>query len=76
MRWLIKRFTEHPRSVGETYWQHFFSASRISARFAVACTSQLVHAIFPFVQPPLKSDINSLTLFLNEMQPDVRKQKK
>ena len=72
MKWLVKLFTEHPNSVGESYWQHFMSASRISARLGIACSSQLVHAIFPFIYPPLESDIESLMKFLDESQPEKR----
>ena len=76
MKWLLNIFTAHPSEVGETYWQHFISASRISARLGIACSSQLVHAILPFVHPPFKSDVESLSLFLDELHPSKRKQQK
>jgi hypothetical protein len=44
---LIKDFQEHPRSVGETYLQHWWSAMGFAlalARSALAC---LVHAFVP-----------------------------
>lgn len=44
-----KLFTDHPSSVGETYWQHMgmafsFAAAMIGAGFAC-----LLHGIFPFL---------------------------
>jgi predicted HD phosphohydrolase len=75
MKWLINLFTAHPRSVGETYWQHLFVASKISARLSIACSSQLIHGVLPFIKPPFKSDVKSLSLFLKEMDAEVRKQK-
>jgi len=69
----MKIFTDHPHSVGETYWQHFVSASKISARLGVACISQVAHAIFPFIYPPFKSDVESLSIFLEELHPEKRK---
>lgn len=74
MKWFLNLFTAHPNSIGETYWQHFLSASRISARLSIACASQLMHAIFPFIYPPFNSDIKSLTLFLKELDPKNRSQ--
>jgi hypothetical protein len=72
VKWLINLFTAHPRSVGETYCEHFLAASRISARLGIACSSQLVHAVLPFVHPPFGSDVKSLLKLLNEVDPDAR----
>ncbi len=41
-------FTEHPASVGETYWQHFGMALSFSATLFAAAFFCLVHAILPF----------------------------
>lgn len=46
---LSKPFTDHPSSVGETYWQHMgmafsFAFAMIGAGFAC-----LLHGIFPFL---------------------------
>jgi len=72
MKWLLNLFTEHPRSIGETYWQHFCVASRLSARLSIACSSQLAHAVFPFIKPPFGSDVNSLMNLLQEVNPQKR----
>lgn len=45
----IKAFTEHPASVGESYWQHFRHASGFGGRMIVAGFACLLHAVFPFL---------------------------
>ena len=42
-------FTEHPATVGETYWQHLQSALCFSFHMALGCAACLVHAFFPFL---------------------------
>ncbi len=45
---LNKAFTEHPASVGETYFEHLltaFSFSFLMLKGAICCA---VHALFPF----------------------------
>ena len=75
MKWIFKIFTDHPRAVGETYWTHFLSASKISMRCGIGCLSQFVHAVLPFIHPPFASDVKSLTQFLKELDPKSRSQK-
>jgi Family of unknown function (DUF6356) len=45
---LRRLFTEHPASVGETYWTHLLRASWFGARMLVAGIACLIHAVFPF----------------------------
>ncbi len=42
-------FTEHPRSVNETYWQHCCFSLSSGVRLFIAALAALVHAIFPFL---------------------------
>ena len=42
-------FTEHPASVGETYFGHMFSALSFCAKMTVALLACLVHAFLPFL---------------------------
>ena len=42
-------FTEHPASVGETYFGHLFSALSFCGKMTVALAACFVHAIFPFL---------------------------
>ena len=47
---MIRRlFTEHPRSVDESYFQHLLAALGFSARLFLAALACLVHAILPFL---------------------------
>ena len=66
-------FLIHPNEVGETYFEHFKNASTISIRFGVAALMQFLHAVFPFIKPPLKSDLHSISLFIDRYSPDSRK---
>ena len=45
----MKKFTEHPNSVGETYFEHMASAASFSARMFMGAICCLLHAIFPFI---------------------------
>jgi hypothetical protein len=44
---LSKIFLEHPRSVGETYHQHFACATHYGFRLTVAGLACLIHAVAP-----------------------------
>mgnify|MGYP001822202676 CR=1 FL=1 len=45
----MKRFTEHPAAVGESYGQHFVSAMGFSLAMLQAAFFCAVHAIFPWM---------------------------
>jgi len=42
-------FTEHPASVGETYWGHLARACWFSGKMFLGAGACLVHAILPFL---------------------------
>ncbi len=42
-------FTEHPASVGESYWQHLGVATGFGVSMIVGGLACLVHAVFPFL---------------------------
>jgi len=42
-------FIDHPRSVGETYFQHLGSAGRFGSRMILAGLACLLHGFFPFL---------------------------
>jgi hypothetical protein len=47
---MIKRlFTDHPETVGETYWQHMGMAFSFAITMIAAGLACLVHAVFPFL---------------------------
>ncbi len=44
---ILRSFTEHPASVGETYGQHFLFALRFSMRLFLAAGAAFIHALIP-----------------------------
>ena len=46
---LHKLFTEHPASVGETYFEHLGAAASFAGWMLVATLACFIHAIFPFL---------------------------
>ncbi len=70
---ILQLFTDHPHEVGETYLSHAAAASKIALKFAIAVPMQLLHAVFPFIQPPFGSDTTSMKAFLRKMSPKGRK---
>jgi hypothetical protein len=45
----MKVFTDHPRSVGESYWQHMGVALSFAGAMSWGAAASLLHAIFPFL---------------------------
>ncbi len=46
---MISAFKDHPASVGETYSEHFGSATGFGLRLLLAGGACIVHAILPFL---------------------------
>ena len=46
---LRQLFTDHPATVGETYWQHLGAAWGFSWRLMAAALACLIHALLPFL---------------------------
>ena len=44
-----KLFTQHPETVGETYFQHMYSASSFGVKMLGGALCCFVHAILPFM---------------------------
>lgn len=49
MKALTDPFSAHPRSVGETYWQHLGVSLSFSGSLLLAASAALVHGLFPFL---------------------------
>jgi len=49
-------FNEHPSSVGETYLEHFFKASRFGVKLLLIAMQAFIHAIFPWCFENTASD--------------------
>jgi len=45
----MKLFTEHPRSIGETYFQHLRAAFGFGGRLFMASMGCFLHGLFPFL---------------------------
>jgi hypothetical protein len=46
---ILRSFSEHPHSVGETYFEHLESASFFGSRMIIAGCACLMHGLFPFL---------------------------
>tara|TARA_B100000287_G_scaffold430219_1_gene485043 strand:+ start:1500 stop:1727 length:228 start_codon:yes stop_codon:yes gene_type:complete len=69
----MKLFTEHPNSLGETYIQHCLVAASLSLKLLAASLAQLVHAVFPFINPPCGTDVCSMAEYLEGKKPGARR---
>ena len=45
---LKRLFTEHPASVGETYFEHLCAATGFAVRMVLGGIACFLHALFPF----------------------------
>ena len=46
---LNRAFTEHPHDAGETYLEHLWFTTRMSARFFYTTLVMMLHGLFPFL---------------------------
>lgn len=53
---MLRLFTAHPRSIGETYFQHLFFASKFGLQMMWGGFACFIHAIFPFLFVTTGSD--------------------
>jgi Family of unknown function (DUF6356) len=42
-------FSEHPASVGETYWEHLLRAGWFGVKMLVGAGACFIHAVLPFL---------------------------
>jgi hypothetical protein len=45
----MNAFTEHPRSVGESYWEHMAVSLSFAGAMLLGAGAALVHALLPFL---------------------------
>jgi hypothetical protein len=69
-------FTRHPRSVGESYFEHMREALTIASRMYFSFVGQTVHAFFPFIHPPNGTDIVTMKTFCHNHTPEERLRRK
>jgi len=68
-------FTDHPRSIGESYFQHLFFATVFGLKMVVAGLACIIHAFLPFLFKNTGSNmlIGMMKTFVERMQePDER----
>ena len=46
---IAQLFTEHPASVGESYWQHLRHATGFGLRMVVSGLACILHGVLPFL---------------------------
>ncbi len=54
-----KLFTEHPKSVNETYWQHFRCAFKYGIMMIIGGSCCVIHAVLPLFFKKTASTINT-----------------
>ena len=60
-------FTKHPKSVGESYFQHLIIAFSFSFRLILISLKVFMHGLFPFLYSNCASDeISKLNSYLEE----------
>ena len=57
MNKIKKLFTEHPHSIGETYFEHLICAAGYGLRMIVAGIAAIIHSVFPFLFETTASDL-------------------
>jgi Family of unknown function (DUF6356) len=67
---MLRLFTDHPHSVGETYGQHFCFATGFGLRMIVGGIGAVLHGLLPFV---FETTGSRTVLALNEV---IRESKK
>ena len=68
-------FTKHPKSVDETYLQHFYHAMSFSCLLFSLSLKALVHALFPFCyETAVSNKIKSLSDEMQKRKDDARRE--
>ena len=68
-------FTKHPKSVDETYLQHFFHAMSFSCLLFSLSLKALVHAVLPFCyETAVSNKIKSLSDEMQKRKDDARRE--
>ena len=66
-------FTEHPRSVNETYWEHFGFALRFGLKMAWGGVAAIIHAVFPFLFVSTAGKVNDELQVMRQNSPGRKK---
>ena len=49
LQWMLRRFTDHPTSVNETYFEHMAMAFGFGGRMLLGGLACLLHGLFPWL---------------------------
>lgn len=67
-------FTQHPNSVGETYFEHMLIALKGAYRLGMSSFLFVFHSFFTFIPVPKPYDLDSTSDWLNSIR--EKRQKK
>jgi|TARA_B110000967_G_scaffold107982_1_gene110671 hypothetical protein len=56
MKVIYKLFTDHPKSQGESYFQHMVCAATYGFKMILSGIAVIIHSIFPFIFKTTASD--------------------
>lgn len=66
-------FCEHPRSVNETYGEHFGFALRFGAKMTLGGLAAMIHALIPFLFVATAGRINDELQVMRQNSPGRKK---
>jgi hypothetical protein len=62
----MKLFTKHPSTVNQTWWKHCIFAACVGLRLLVSGFLFLIHGAFPFINIPMKFNLQYMSQWLNK----------
>ena len=68
----INFWNKHLCEVNESYVQHGLVAILLSLKLALSSVAQAVHALLPFIKPPLGTDVCSMIEYMEQKKPETR----
>ena len=66
-------FTEHPRSVNESYLEHLRFALAFGAKMALGGAAAMIHAVFPFLFESTAGRVNDELQAMRQHSPGRKK---
>jgi hypothetical protein len=66
-------FTEHPRSVNESYWEHFGFALTFGAKMTLGGLAAMAHAVLPFLFVATAGRVNDELQAMRDNSPGRKK---
>ena len=63
---MIKLFTSHPNTVGESWWDHFTFSLMIGCRLILTGIVFVIHAVLPFIPIPSTLNLSATSMLLGQ----------